>query len=211
MIRVEPQSVAQVASLFARPVPWTPKTRYPIRNERFMHGMKTGFRRRNRASCMMKDTGPCSFDDRSESHWSTGLASLQSNQRLGRRRRRSIICESSFALYELPHAITMPSESFEIPWTLFSRYGHVLVCIAEDPHVRMRDIAATLDITERSVQKIILRLEEAKVVTREREGRNNRYKIHYNRMPEHPFEQALKLREFLDLAQNARMKAARKR
>ena len=50
--------------------------------------------------------------------------------------------------------------------------------------MRMREIAITLDITERSVQKIVLHLEEAKILTRDREGRNNRYKIHYNRAPE---------------------------
>ena len=74
-------------------------------------------------------------------------------------------------------------------WTLLSNHGHVLVCIANDPHMRLRDIAVQVGITERAVQRIILDLEQADMLWREREGRRNRYRINAQRLLRHPLEQ----------------------
>ena len=52
-----------------------------------------------------------------------------------------------------------------------------LLCIAEDPDVRMRDIAANVEITERAAQRIVADLVEAGYLDRERVGRRNRYAI----------------------------------
>jgi DNA-binding MarR family transcriptional regulator len=62
-------------------------------------------------------------------------------------------------------------------WTLLSNHGHVLVCIAADPSVRLRDVAQTVGITERAVQKIVGDLEAGGLVSRTRTGRRNRYRI----------------------------------
>ncbi len=62
-------------------------------------------------------------------------------------------------------------------WTLLSNHGHVLVCLATDPSVRLRDVAQTVGITERAVQKIVGDLEAGGLVTRTRTGRRNRYRI----------------------------------
>jgi hypothetical protein len=53
----------------------------------------------------------------------------------------------------------------------------VLACIAHDPGVRLRDIAATLDITERSAFAIVDDLITGGYVAKEKEGRRNRYHI----------------------------------
>lgn len=66
---------------------------------------------------------------------------------------------------------------FRRPWSLLSNHGHVLVCLARDPHMRMRDIAAAVGITERACYRIVGDLEEGGLVHRERVGRNNRYVI----------------------------------
>ena len=50
--------------------------------------------------------------------------------------------------------------------------------IARDPSVRLRDIAATLDITERAAQRIVTELVDEGYLTRKREGRRNTYKVH---------------------------------
>ena len=63
-------------------------------------------------------------------------------------------------------------------WTLLSNHAHVLVCLATDPHMRLRDVAEKVGITERAVQRIILDLEQAEMLSREREGRRNQYRIH---------------------------------
>lgn len=73
-------------------------------------------------------------------------------------------------------------------WTFLSNHGHVLVCLAQNPDARLRDVAQAVGITERAVQKIVSDLEEAGVVVREREGRRNRYRLHVDRPLRHPIE-----------------------
>jgi hypothetical protein len=62
-------------------------------------------------------------------------------------------------------------------WTFLTNHARVLLCVARDPGVRLRDIAASLDITERSAFGIITDLVEAGYVVKEKEGRRNRYHI----------------------------------
>ena len=62
-------------------------------------------------------------------------------------------------------------------WTFLTNHARVLLCVAHDPGVRLRDIAATLNITERSAFGIITDLVEAGYVVKEKEGRRNRYHI----------------------------------
>lgn len=62
-------------------------------------------------------------------------------------------------------------------WTFLSNHAHVLVCLAQDPDARLRDVAVSVGITERAVQKIVGDLEEAGVIVRERAGRRNSYRL----------------------------------
>ena len=62
-------------------------------------------------------------------------------------------------------------------WTFLTNHARVLLCVAHDPGVRLRDIAASLDITERSAFGIIRDLVEAGYVVKEKDGRRNRYHI----------------------------------
>jgi Winged helix DNA-binding domain len=62
-------------------------------------------------------------------------------------------------------------------WSFLTKHGRVLLCIARDPGVRLRDIAAALDITERSAYAIVGDLATAGYVLKEREGRRNRYVV----------------------------------
>jgi len=64
----------------------------------------------------------------------------------------------------------------------------------------MRDISAGLELTERTVQKIILRLEKSNVLVRTKEGRNNRYFINFDVELPHPSENSLQLEALLILA-----------
>ena len=74
-----------------------------------------------------------------------------------------------------------PARPEPASWTLLSNHGHVLVRLAADPAVRLRDVAAAVGITERAVQKIVGDLEAGGVLTRTRTGRRNRYRIDASR------------------------------
>jgi DNA-binding IclR family transcriptional regulator len=63
------------------------------------------------------------------------------------------------------------------PFGFLSNHGLVVLCIAHDPGIRMRDIAAQVQITERASQRIVADLIEAGYLDRERVGRRNRYTI----------------------------------
>lgn len=62
-------------------------------------------------------------------------------------------------------------------WSFLTNHARVLVCIADDPGVRLRDIAATLGITERTAFGIVTDLTEAGYVVKDKQGRRNRYRI----------------------------------
>jgi hypothetical protein len=62
-------------------------------------------------------------------------------------------------------------------WTFLTNHARVLLCVAHDPGMRLRDIAASLNITERSAFGIIADLVEGGCVVKEKDGRRNRYHI----------------------------------
>ena len=62
-------------------------------------------------------------------------------------------------------------------WTFFTNHARALVCIARDPGVRLREIAAVLDVTERRAFGIVTDLTDAGYVLKEKDGRRNRYRI----------------------------------
>jgi MarR family protein len=62
-------------------------------------------------------------------------------------------------------------------WSFLTNHARVLVCIADDPGVRLRDIATTLGITERSAYGIVTDLAAAGYIVKEKDGRRNRYQI----------------------------------
>jgi predicted ArsR family transcriptional regulator len=64
-----------------------------------------------------------------------------------------------------------------VKWSFLTNHARALVCIAQDPGVRLRDIAAELDITERSAYAFVSDLVEAGYIVKEKDGRRNRYRI----------------------------------
>jgi len=62
-------------------------------------------------------------------------------------------------------------------WTFLSNHGRALLCIARDPDARLREIAVDVGITERSAYALVSDLADAGYVTKERDGRRNRYRI----------------------------------
>jgi DNA-binding MarR family transcriptional regulator len=91
------------------------------------------------------------------------------------------------------------SRSDEKPWRFVSNHTQVLLCIARDQHVRMRDLAETVGITERAAQRIVADLVDAGFIERERIGRRNRYSINTDRQMRHPSQDGHEIGELLDL------------
>ena len=85
------------------------------------------------------------------------------------------------------------------PWTFLTNHAHVLICLARDPQMRLRDVAANVGITERAVQSIIADLESAGYLKRQRVGRRNRYELHPDLPMRHPVEQMHSVAELLEV------------
>jgi len=62
-------------------------------------------------------------------------------------------------------------------WSFLTNHARVLLCIARDPGMRLRDLAASLGITERSAHGIVTDLAAAGYVLKQKDGRRNRYQI----------------------------------
>lgn len=84
-------------------------------------------------------------------------------------------------------------------WTFLSNHGHVLVALALDPEVRMRDVAEQVGITERAVQLITRDLQDEGFVVARRVGRRNHYTVVRSQRFRHPLEAHLGIGSFTDL------------
>ena len=62
-------------------------------------------------------------------------------------------------------------------WSFLTNHARALLLIAHDPQARLRDLAAALDITERSAYRIVVDLTDAGYVLKQRDGRRNRYEL----------------------------------
>ena len=83
-------------------------------------------------------------------------------------------------------------------WNFFSNYAHVLVCLAENPDARLRDVAERVGITERTALRLVTHLEQAGILMRVKEGRRNSYVIEPNEMLRHPIEAHCTVGELLE-------------
>lgn len=87
-------------------------------------------------------------------------------------------------------------------WAFFSNYAHVLVCLAQKPQPTQQQIALQVGITERAVQRILVKLLDAEVISVEKEGRRNRYKIDQDHQLKHPLDSNKTIGEILKLIDN---------
>lgn len=65
-------------------------------------------------------------------------------------------------------------------WSFLTNYARVLLCIADDPGLRLREIGDRVGVTERAAHRIVDELAAAGYITRARTGRRNRYSINRN-------------------------------
>jgi hypothetical protein len=86
-----------------------------------------------------------------------------------------------------------------VSWTFLTPHARVLLLVAHDPGVRLRDIAASLNISERSAFSILTDLTEAGYVVKEKDGRRNRYHIQGHLPLPEPDGRERTIGEILDL------------
>jgi predicted ArsR family transcriptional regulator len=84
-------------------------------------------------------------------------------------------------------------------WRFLSNHSQVLLCIDRDPNVRLRDVAETVGITERAVQRIVGDLVESGYLNIERIGRRNHYTVTRGAVMRHPAQTNTEIGELLDL------------
>jgi DNA-binding MarR family transcriptional regulator len=83
-------------------------------------------------------------------------------------------------------------ESSSAPWTFLTNHAHVLICLAQDPEMRIQDVAEKVGITYRAVQRILDELEAAGYISRGRkkeDARSNQYRVNAKLPLRHPIEQ----------------------
>lgn len=99
----------------------------------------------------------------------------------------------------------------EHAWTFLTNHGHVLVCLARSPDIRLRDVAIQVGITERAVQRIVADLEAGGYLTRHRTGRQNEYEIDALKSLRHPVEAHQTVATLLALGQPRRVPTERRK
>ncbi|QNE46229.1 winged helix-turn-helix transcriptional regulator [Glaciihabitans sp. INWT7] len=87
-------------------------------------------------------------------------------------------------------------------WTFLTNHAHVLLCVADNPNARLRDVAEQVGITERAAQRIVTELEEAGYLERERDGRRNIYRLNTAMPLRHPLDRAHRIGELLSTFAN---------
>ena len=89
-------------------------------------------------------------------------------------------------------------------WSFLTKHGRALLCIARDPDVRLRDIAANLGITERRAYAIVFDLTREGYVVKTKDGRRNRYEIQAHMPMPEPDSRERAIGDVLELLGNSR-------
>ncbi|MCU0490201.1 MAG: winged helix-turn-helix domain-containing protein [Chloroflexaceae bacterium] len=84
-------------------------------------------------------------------------------------------------------------------WTFLTNHAQVFLCVAKNQRLTAKQIAATVGITERAVQRILDDLEDAGYISRSRDGRKNVYEIHPERPMRHPAQQGRAVSDLLEI------------
>jgi hypothetical protein len=92
-----------------------------------------------------------------------------------------------------------PATPAAVGWDFLTNHAHVLSCVAHDPGIRLRDIAAAVGITERAAHRILSELVEEGYVLREREGRRNHYQVVGDLPLRHPLVRGREVGDLLEV------------
>ena len=86
-------------------------------------------------------------------------------------------------------------------WTFLTNHAHVLLCIAADPEIRLKDVAQKVGITERATQRIVADLVQEGYLSTEKKGRRNCYQVDPALPLRHPVERHNQIGQLLQLVE----------
>lgn len=84
-------------------------------------------------------------------------------------------------------------------WDFLTNHAHVLLCIANDPDIRLRDVAKLVGITERAAQNIVADLVRSECLVRDRIGRRNKYEVNRTKRATNRLDTSCTIGEILEL------------
>jgi DNA-binding Lrp family transcriptional regulator len=93
-------------------------------------------------------------------------------------------------------------------WSFLTNHAQVLLCIAHDPGIRLREIGETIGITERAAHRIVGELADAGYVSRKRIGRRNHYTIQSHLPLPDPLAREQKIGDLLAILAGQRSSAS---
>ena len=97
------------------------------------------------------------------------------------------------------HSLALMPRKNAPTWSFLTNHALVLLCIAQDPGIRLRELGDAVGITERAAHRIVSDLAAGGYLARERDGRRNRYTIQSDRPVPDPLARTRKIGELLDL------------
>jgi predicted ArsR family transcriptional regulator len=86
-----------------------------------------------------------------------------------------------------------------VSWSFLTNHAQVLICLAEDCDIRLREVGAAVGITERAAHRIVVDLIAAGYVSRERNGRRNRYTVRHHLPLPDPQARGRKVGDLLEI------------
>lgn len=102
----------------------------------------------------------------------------------------------------------MKERTSEHQWSFLTNHAHVLLCLASDPDITVRETALLVGVTERAVIRIIGELEDGGVIERSREGRRNHYTLHPQVTLRHPLERHRRVGDLIEMVGHIPVEAA---
>ena len=85
------------------------------------------------------------------------------------------------------------------PWTFLTNHAQTLLCIAQDPDIRLREIGDAVGISERAAHRIVGELADAGYLTRSKNGRRNRYTVNSRRRLPDPLARSQRVGDLLQV------------
>lgn len=90
-----------------------------------------------------------------------------------------------------------------LTWHFLTNHAHVLLSIAQNPDITVRELAMNVSITERAVMRIIGELDAGGALSRERDGRRNHYTVNRDHALHHPIEEHCTVGDLIDMFEGA--------
>jgi len=99
-------------------------------------------------------------------------------------------------IYDISHKMSNESKS---SWTFFTNHTHVIICLAREPGLSLREVALKIGVTERAVHRIIADLEQEGYLSKKKVGRQNEYTLDLTKPLRHEMESNYSIGEALQI------------